>query len=157
MAFNKIHFWQDRHIQGFIAGVIGWGVQLVFTFSMHALHVSKFRFLDFAAALGFAKKAQGIWEFFFAETIVLIMQGFLGAVFALLIKRISSVGLIFKGGLFGGFAWAMIFTIAILYKLKPVYPIDPMTAFIIFAGSVIWGAVMAWALLILNQKFEVKN
>lgn len=137
MSFTRTRFREDRFIQGFMAGVIAAIPQFVFSLSFYVLHISKLRYLDFAAALGFAKKPKGILELVFAELIAIIMQGTLGAVFAMIVKAIFSVGIVFKGGLYGGVAWFIIFTITILYKLKPVYPIDPKTAFIVFSASVI--------------------
>jgi hypothetical protein len=157
MTFSKTHFWEDRFVQGFIAGLIGWLAQCALTIPMYLLHISKFLFAYYAAALGWGKAPQGVWGILFAETIVFFMQGTFGGMFAMLIKSISSVAVILKGGLFGGFAWATIFSVGILFKLKPVYPIDPRTAFIIFSGSMIWGIVTGWALLIINEKFGVKN
>jgi hypothetical protein len=89
MSFSKIHFWEDRFFQGFVAGSIGWVAQAAFVIPLHALHISKFAFFHYAAALGWGKGLQGILTTLFAELIVFAMQGTFGSLFALLTKGIS--------------------------------------------------------------------
>ncbi|HBF38701.1 MAG TPA: hypothetical protein DDW50_15460 [Firmicutes bacterium] len=158
MSFrDKIGFMQDRFTQGIIAGIIGWFFQAVFTLSLFALKVSKLAFADFGAVLAFNHRAKGVLEFLLAEWIVLVMQAALGGVFAWWMKGIASANILIKGAFFGGFAWFTIFTIATLYKLPKIYPIGSGTAAIILTGSLIYGVMMAWGLLIINRKFGVKN
>jgi hypothetical protein len=154
---GKTGFMQDRFTQGIMAGIIGWFFQAIFTLSLVALKVSKLSFADFGAVLAFNHKPKGILEFLLAEFIVIVMQSALGGVFAWWIKRIASANILLKGAFFGGFSWFTIFTMATLYKLPEIYPIGSGTASIILTGSVIYGFMMAWGLLLLNRKFGVEN
>ena len=157
MAFSRIGFLQDRFTQGVIAGIAGWAVQATFTLGMRVLKVSRLTLSDFAAILAINHKPKGVWQWLLSEFVVMVMQAALGGVFAWWIKGIQSANILVKGFFFGGFAWFTIFTIATLYKLPGLFPIGAATSLIIMTGSVVYGVVMAWALLILNRKFGVKN
>ena len=151
-------FLKDRVIQGLIAGIAGWLPQMIYTFTVFGFHLAKFRYLDFGAITAFSQKPHGVFEFVFAESLVLAMQGLLGIAFAMLIKVISNPNIILKGGLYGGILWVVIYSIFSLYKMKGIYGIiDFNTAIFHCIAAIIWGITMAGAFLFLNRKFDLKN
>ena len=97
---------------------------------MYWLHLTKFRYLDFAAVLTFNHLPKGFLESLFAEVVVLIFLGVLGIGFSMLIKVISSKNIYFKGWLYGTFMWFAIYATMTMYELKHIYPVDTMTAFL---------------------------
>jgi hypothetical protein len=150
---------EDRFTQGFIAGLVGWLPQELFTWAMfYWFHIVKFRYHDFAAMIVFNYKPKAMWETIFAELIVLFFVGFLGAVFSMLIKAIFSSNLLFKGWSYSVICWFLIYCAVTLFTVKGIYgTMDSKTALINLIAASIWGIVMAWTLLFLNRKYGVKN
>ena len=147
-------FWGDCFTQGIIAGTIGWIPQACFTTTLYALHLTKLRYLDFAAVLAFNHRPQGLLDSVLAEIVVVCFQAALGGIFALWIKRVSSENILLKGAFFGGFAWFTIFAVTALYKLEGLYPIDVGTALVNMIASVIYGVATGGALLVITRKYE---
>ncbi|HEX3047444.1 MAG TPA: hypothetical protein VHY08_22015 [Bacillota bacterium] len=149
----------DRFTQGFIAGVIGWIPQELFTLIMfYGFHNVKFRYHDFAALIAFNYKPNNIWDTIFAELLVIIFVGFLGAGFSMLIKTIHSANLHFKGWAYGVIWWFMIYCAITLFTIKGIYQtIDSKTALINLIAACIWGVCMARVFLFLNRKSFIQN
>ena len=81
---------KDRAIQGFIAGIVGWLPQLIFTQTMYwVFHLTKLQFYHFAGILAFSHKPHGFLESLFSEFIVVALMAALGILFALVIKIIG--------------------------------------------------------------------
>lgn len=149
----------DRLTQGFIAGVAGWLPQMLFMQPMYWIFkLIKLQYLDYGAYLSFNHRPEGLSQFLFSEFTVVLFLGFLGVLFSMLIKIISSANLIFKGWLYGALLWFIIFSIFSLFKVNGVYGvIDYNTAIINLIGASIYGIGMSWTLLFLNGKYGVKN
>lgn len=149
----------DRFTQGFIAGVIGWFPQELFTLVMfYGFRTVRFRYHDFAALIAFNYKPNSIWDTIFAELLVVIFVGFLGAGFSMLIKTICSVNFHFKGWAYGVFWWFIIYCAITLFTIKGIYEtIDSKTALINFIAASIWGVGMARAFLFLNRRYRIQN
>lgn len=148
---------RDRFIQGLIAGVVGWAPQAAFTLTMYGFRLTKLRFLDFAGVLAYGHHPRGFWDSLLAELVVLIMQAVFGAIFALLVKVISSEYLTIKGGLWGGVSWFIIYSLVTLYRVRDLFPITPGTAAVNMVGSLIYGVAMGWSYQFLNRKYGLKN
>lgn len=158
MSFKKVGFIQDRFTQGLIAGLIGWFPQVLFMRSMHFLKIAKFQYLDFTAVLAFNHQPKNLPESLFTEFLVLSLMGVFGAFFALLVKMWSSYNLRLKGAIYGGGVWFSLYVLITLYKMAKIYgKIDFPNAMVNLIGAVIYGFFMAWALLILNRKYDVVN
>ena len=153
----KIDFLKDRLTQGFIAGTAGWPLQIIFTGTLFKLHLTKLRYLDFAAVLTFNHTPQGWTEVLFAEAVVIIFMGVLGIVFSMLIKAVTSRNIFFKGWLYATFTWFIIYAIMTMYELKHIYPVDTSTALYSLITASIWSIGMTWTFLFLNRKFGVEN
>lgn len=157
MYSHRVGLLEDRFMQGLIAGAVGWIPQMIFTQTLFYFKVTKLRYLDFAAILGFNNHPNGLLQSLIAEFIVLSFLSFLGAIFALLVKVIASPFLMVKGVIFGGVVWFLIYAVMTLFKLEKIYPVDFATGISNLIGALIWGGVMAWTLLLINCKFGVKN
>jgi hypothetical protein len=81
---------KDRLTQGFIAGIVGWLPQIIFTATMFKLHFTKLCYLDFAAVLTFNYLLQRFFKIVFAEFVVVGFLGTLGIGFSMLLKVIAS-------------------------------------------------------------------
>ncbi len=147
----------DRLTQGFIAGMAGWPFQSIFSYIMYGLHLTKYRYLDFAAVLAYNHKPQGLIEIIFAEFVVLIFQGVLGIGFSMFLKTVSGVNIYLKGWLYGTFLWFAIYAVMTIFQLKYIYPVDTMTAASNLIAASIWSIGMTWVNLLLNRKYGVKD
>ena len=158
--FKGVKFF-ERSIYPRIFGRYHWVVsaECLFTQSMFWIfHVTKFQFLDYASTVLFFHKPKGLFQWLFAESLVLLFSGTLGIGFALLIREIFSPNILLKGFIFGEFTWTIIYVLTTLFKIKGIYQvIDPSTTLVNFIAASIWGIVMAWGLLFLNRKNGVKN
>ncbi|HEX3044875.1 MAG TPA: hypothetical protein VHY08_08965 [Bacillota bacterium] len=150
-------FIKDRLTQGFIAGVAGWPLQVVFTYTLYYLHLTKFRYLDFAAVLTFNHLPKGFLESLFAEIVVIVFQGVLGIGFSFLLNAISIENIYFKGWLYGTFCWFAIYAIVTLFRLEHIYPVDTLTALISLLAATPWAIIMTWVFKFLNKKFGQLN
>lgn len=147
-------FLGDRFTQGLLAGAIGWFPQACFTIPMYMLHLTKARYMDFAAVLAFNHLPKGFLDSLLAEVVVIAFQAALGGIFAIWIKSVSSENILLKGGFYGGFAWFTIYAVTALYKLEGLYPLGAGTALCSMIASVIYGVTLGWALLVINRKYE---
>jgi len=149
----------DRLTQGFLAGVVGWVPEALFTLPMYGIfHLVKLRYLDYAAILAWGNSPQGLVQSLFAEFVVIIFLGFLGILFTMLIKIVFSDNFVFKGWLFGAVFWFAIFSIFAFFKIKGIVGVvDFKTAFFNLVGASIWGIAMTLVLLFLNRRYGVKN
>lgn len=155
---NEANFIQDRFTQGLIAGMIGWVPELIFTWIMFGLGLGKLKYSDIAGVLAWGFKPKGFLEQLFAEFIMFALLSSMAGVFAMLIKVIASNNLRIKGAIYGGATWFGIYTVINLFKVKGVFGnVDFGTAVSNMAGAIIWGIVMAWALLLLNRKYGTEN
>ena len=115
----------DRFTQGFIAGIIGWLPQTIFTLTMfYGFHLIKLRYFDFAAVLAFSHKPQGLLQTLVSVLIAMAFLGMLGVGFSMLIKVISCQNILLKGSLYGAVGWFTIYSIVTIFKIKDLYPID---------------------------------
>jgi hypothetical protein len=153
----SLNFLKDRFTRGFISGVAGWPPEITFISTMYKLHLTKLRYLDFAALLTFNHKPQGWAEIVLAEVVVLIFLGVLGIGFSMLLKVISSKNIYFKGWLYGTFMWFAIYAVMTMYKLEHIYPVDTKTALYSLISASIWSIGMTWTYGFLNRKFEKEN
>lgn len=155
---SEAGFIRDRFTQGLVAGAIGWLPYLVFILIMYAAHLTKFRYMDFAAILAWGQRPDGPLQSIFAECIIGALVATLGGIFAMLVKVISPRNLRLKGAIYGGAAWFVIYSVTNLFKLEKIYgEVDFGTAVFDMVGAIIYGIVMAWVLLILNRKYGVEN
>ncbi len=148
---------KDRLTQGFISGLAGFPLQLVFMLIMHQLHLTKYHYADFAAVLTYNHRPEGLMETLFAEFVVLIFQGVLGIGFAFFLKAVSSANIFLKGWLYGTFVWFAIYAVMTIFQLKYIYPVDTLTAASNLIAASIWSFGTTWAILFLNRKYGVKD
>jgi hypothetical protein len=109
---------------------------------MYKLHLTKLRYLDFAAVLTFNHLPKWWGEVLLAEAVVLIFLGVLGIGFSMLLKGISSKNIYFKGWLYGVFMWFVIYAVITMYKLEHIYPVDTKTALCSLISALIWSIGM---------------
>lgn len=147
----------DRATQGFISGFLGGIPQMVFTLTMYSLHLAKFRYMDFAATIAYNHRPIGLVQSILTELMVLLFVAFLGVIFSLVVKHISSENLIPKATLFGIYIWFFIYAVVTAYKIRPLESIDFPTSIIHMVGGLIWGFFMGLTYKFLTRKYGLKN
>lgn len=145
----------DRLTRGLLAGVLAGipGILIALT-SRFVLHTTTLLYSDFAAILIYGKKAETIGGHLFSGLVVFMFWGFLGILFAYLIRYVTSKNLILKGMLWGGMVWFLAYAITLLFKVPGLLIIPVKTAVSNFVGGLIWGGLMALTYGYLDRKVK---
>lgn len=148
----------DRATCGFVAGLLGAFVQMIFTYSVYyGTGLLKFRFADYAGIIFWGSRPEGLLQSVFAEFLVWFYSGVLGAVFALLIKIYSSEHLMMKGFSFGILYWYLNNGYITAFRVEGLYPIGFTTAAIHVVGGIILGLTTAKAYAYLAKKYRIEE
>lgn len=144
----------DRFFRGLVSGIIGGVFMNIWSlFSYHILRFSQRRFLDWSSVLLFGHLPHNWLEAGYALIYQLLWSGLLGAVFAFLIRELStSRGLIIKGVFFGAVSGFVIYSFAVMFKIPSLDHTPFNTAVSNHIGGIIWGLVTAYSL----KKMSVK-
>lgn len=144
----------EKLIRSFVAGVIGGVAKDVLDFISYCLHITNYRYLDFAAQILYTKAPTFWWDATFAQFIELIFCGLLGVLYFTLIPKSTNKNYLLKGWLFGVSIWLFLCGLGTLFKIPYFYKIPWPTSNSDFVTSSIYGIVLAWSLRWLDQKYE---
>jgi hypothetical protein len=136
-------------VQGFIAGVVSSIADLIM---VNWLKFGDTRFLDYAGVHIYGFKPETLGEQIFAQFVQFLFTGLLGIIFVYLIDKVKQRNILFKGQLYGVAIWFVVYTITILFKLKPLDKISLASTLENFIASMIFGAVLAIAYAVLSKK-----
>lgn len=145
----------DRLTRGFIAGIAAGIVQDLIDFTAYLLNFVQLRYLDWVSIMVFGVKPQTAAETILSLGGEILFSGILGIAFVFLIRRVSSTNIFFKGCLFGLVTWFGIYSIMTLFKVRGLHFIDFNTALSDVITSSIFGLVLVYTLLWLDQKTSV--
>ena len=148
---------RDRLVRGFIAGLVAGIAMNIFNLSSYYLGIAELRYLDWGAVVIYGLRPENVIEAVFAQIAQLLFVSNLGIIFAYLILFIGSVSLLFKGWLYGGLTWFLLYGITLLYKVEATIPLHFDTAASDFIGASIFGLVLAWVLGWLDDRVEQNN
>lgn len=142
----------DRTFRGLISGLIAGIVMNIWNFAeVYLLHISNIRLLDWVAVLTSGTKSQSIFQVITDLIIQIIWDGFLGIIFAHLLEKITSRGIIIKSALFATILWFFFRAVAVLYRITPLYAGQAFAGrFFNLLGAVLWGAILG----ILLKRFD---
>jgi hypothetical protein len=134
----------DRTFRGLIAGLIAGVVFNIWNLTdFYFFHISNLRLLDWVAVLTSGEKSQSFFQSITDLIIQLIWDGFLGIIFAHLLIKITSRGVIVKSVLYGTLCWFFFRAIAILFKITPLIAGHTFPSrFSNLLGAVLWGIVL---------------
>lgn len=144
----------EKLIRSFVAGVIGGIVKDLADFiSYYLVHLSNYRYLDFAAQILYGRKPGFWWDTIFAQFIELIFCGLLGILFYALIPEQTNKNYLVKGWLFGVSIWLFLCTMGMVYKI-PYFTKTPwQTTNSDFLTSSLYGIILAWTLRCFDKKY----
>ncbi len=146
---------RDHTIQGFVAGLIGSMVEMFFTLTMYyGFGLPKYRFMDFAGAINFNQIPDSLLVAVIAESIVYVFCGFLGVVFVMMLKVLSSQNIILKGASFGILYWFLINAFVTAFRIEGLYPTNFVTSTVHLIGGLIYGATTAYAYTYLAKEYK---
>lgn len=145
---------KDRLTLGFIAGVIG-GVfmNLLDLILVYLFHWADVRYIDYTAIFIYGNKPSFWGDTLLALLIHLIFTGLLGIVFVYLLSAISNKSYLFKGGIFGVFAWFIFYLTGFLHRVPLFEKTTWPTAVSDVITSIAYGLILAETLRRLAVKY----
>ncbi|HHU76473.1 MAG TPA: hypothetical protein GXZ24_06235 [Firmicutes bacterium] len=136
----------DRVTQGFIAGFLGAIVAVAVTFGARALGFNTILWADFMSVFIMGKKADGALELVIFVAVQFVFLGFLGVIFSMLLPRIKSKYILFKGALYGVVIWFILFSLPHLLRLPFFKEVPLKTVLTHGIGAFLWGLGTAFIL-----------
>lgn len=146
----------DRTFRGLVAGTIAGVAMNIWNLAdYYFFRVSNVRLLDWVAVLTSGEKSQSGFQIITDFIIQIIWDGFLGAIFAHLLIKISSKGIMIKATLYGALLWFFIRSIAVLFRLNPLIIGQTFPGRLSnLLGAVLWGIVLGYLLQRFDKVFE---
>lgn len=134
----------DRTFRGLISGLIAGGAMNIWNLAeVYLLRISNVRLADWVAVLTSGAKSQSVFQVITDIIIQIIWDGFLGIIFAHLLVKITSRGIIIKSVLFATILWFFFRAVAVLYRITPLYTGQAFTGRLFnLLGAVLWGAIL---------------
>jgi hypothetical protein len=143
----------DRLIRGFIAGVVGGIAMNAWSFFAGAMNLTTLRIVDWMSAMLFAHtQPLTFMEIIVGLFVNLAFTGGLGVVFAYLVPPLTSQYLLFKGLVFSGMIWFIIFSIARLFQVPGTTPLSVMTVISGIVAAVFFGLALPLMLQALTAR-----
>lgn len=134
----------DRTFRGLVAGLIAGVAMNIWNLTeVYLLRISNVRFADWVAVLTSGVKSQSVFQVITDIIIQIVWDGFLGIIFAHLLVKITSRGIIIKSVLYAIILWFFFRAVAILYRITPLYAGQTFTGRLFnLLGAVLWGAIL---------------
>ncbi len=142
----------DRLVAGGLAGAVAAFVQYVSCTIAKATGITDRTFKDFAAVIVTFKDYPGILGFIVGFIAHLIVGVMLGIIFVYIIMLTSNRYLYIKGLGYGAVCWFLLSGLGTIFKLPMLKDIPPFAALSTLMGSLIYGAVIAYTLKLLEKK-----
>lgn len=145
----------DRTISGFFSGIVAGIMMNIWNlFDYYILHLSPIRFLDWFFVLLYWVKPTSRFELAFSLILqIIVWCGFMGVIFAHVVKLITARYIIFKSILYSMILWFIFKVIVNFYEVPVISGKPPIQGGMsnIFA-IIIWGIVTG-----LMMKYFEKN
>ncbi len=145
----------DRVTAGAISGAIGAVIQNIYGSLAKAVGITDISFVDFAEAIIFNQKLDGISGFIAGTLSHLAFGSMLGVLFGYLISKSSSKYYYFKALGFGIGIWFWSLAIGTMYKINVFDKVKPVPALSIFVGALVYGFVTGYVLKIMERRSDV--
>jgi hypothetical protein len=142
----------DRTFRGLIAGMIASIAMNIWNLiDYYFFHITHLRFLDWIAVLASGEKPQSIFEVIVDLILVILWNGVLGIIFAHLLMKITSRGVIVKSSIYGLLLCFAFHTITVLYRIAPITAGQTFPGRLsILLAALLWGIILGWVL----KKFD---
>ena len=144
----------DRTLRGLFSGIVAGIAMNIWNLTFrYFVHAKMFRLLDWVAVLaGGGKLADSGPKIGVNLVVQIIWDGTLGIIFAHLLTRITSRGLLIKSVVYSTMLWFFFATTARLFGLTPLTSVDDFTGRVInLLGAVLWGIVLGLMLKRLDK------
>ena len=122
-------------------------MQLWSFFSFHLLQLTELRFVDWAAILVYGKHLSLVSEGVLAFLIQIIFSGFLGIIFAYLLRHITSHLYLLKGVIFALIIGFFIYATPVLFQTPLLKEANLGTVLSNQIGGLLWGLTCAYTLM----------
>ncbi|HEX3048000.1 MAG TPA: hypothetical protein VHY08_24825 [Bacillota bacterium] len=134
----------DRTFRGLIAGALAGVAMNVWNLTdYYFFHISNLRLLDWVAVLTSGAKSQSFGQATTDLLVQIIWDGSLGIIFAHLLLKITTQGLLVKSILYGTILWFFFRSVAILFKITPLIAGQTFPGRLSnLLGAVLWGLLL---------------
>ena len=136
---------KDHFSYGFASGAIAGLLPLVINLGTRALKLNTLVWADFMGALILGRSPEETLESIF---LIIIQFGFLGlwgGVFALLPPLVTSKRYLFKGAVYGGSLWYVLFSLPRMFQIPLGSEEIPLKSAVVnLVSALIWGTVMGF-------------
>ena len=150
---DKGGFAMDRFFRGMTAGIIAAVPMNLWSFlSFHYLDWSERRFADWGTILLLGSPPNNALELMLGLFLQLVWAGFLGIVYAYLIKNFTSQGYLIKGAYFGILSGFFTYSAPVLLGSSYLEQTSAATAASQIVGGLVWGITAAVSLRILDKR-----
>lgn len=147
----------DQFTKGVICGISGAIVQNIYAYLAKLLGYTNTNYLDVARAVLLNSNYQGFFATLVSFLGQLVIDGFWGVVFIVIINNITEENLAFKGIVFGLGIWFLVRVIITKFFELPVLSNNsPEIALFFFAGAALFGLTLTLVLKLLNTQKVIR-
>jgi hypothetical protein len=143
---------KNRTFYGFFAGIIAGVPQTILNFISYYFDFAQFRLLDWMAIIIFGDKPIDSLQTMVAMVFRILFAGFLGILFAHLMKYFDDEHYFFKGWLYGIFIMGLLYSFTSLFQVPQLTHSHTYTVISDFLTSSVYGIVLAESLKRLLHK-----
>ncbi len=142
----------ERFYRGLAAGVIAGIPMNIWSFVSYALGFTKRRYLDWAGFMLYGTPPKTLWEQAYALLAHFGWVGFLGVLFAYIWPRLFAELDIFKGMFYSIAIAFFLYAVPIILQVPYLNQADLLTVVSSHIGALLWGAVLAYILIRLEDE-----
>lgn len=142
----------DRFTRGLIAGITAGIIQDSLDYISYLLDLNQLRYLDWIGIMLFSRKPVTTLETLLALGGELFFSAVLGILFVYLVPLIRSKHILIKSWIYGVGIWFGIYGLMTLFKVRGLASINAMSALSDIVTSSVYGLVLGYTLVWINQK-----
>lgn len=136
---------KDRLLRGALAGIIASLCMIAFNFfSYYILHFAQQTWIESLSQLVLGQSPKDILDFIAAFGSFIIWNGFLGAIFVIIVVRKQGGSYLGRAVGYGLIIWFFLLTIGTLYHIETLDMVSSLTVFSNWISITIYGIVLGW-------------
>ena len=135
---------KDRVLVGFFAGILAAVGADIANWILYGLGLTEIRFLEWASVLFLGHLPVNSIEVIVSQLAQIVWDGLMGVIFIMLIPRIKSDYIVYKGGMYAVALHFGFRAITVIFKVPPLNSISVATFLSFIVCSIIWGLLVGW-------------
>lgn len=145
---------KDRFSRGLVSGLCGGVAMALINNIFYFLGLSTVLFRDWSGILIYGGRGNSLGEMVLAQGAHLFFAGVVGVIFIYLISLIKINLLYIKATVWSLTVWFGSFSIAVLFELTQIIPVEGKSVFLNLIAAIIYGLVLAWSIIHLTPDEE---